>query len=66
MLSVGTIHFEVTIVGGGRVSAWGPLHMAAWGAVHMAAALAGCRKDLVGIGLAISLLFDIIVFCFHS
>ena len=27
-------------------------------AVHMAAALAGCRKALVGTGLAISLLFD--------
>ena len=38
------------IGGGGRVSARG--------AVHMAAALAGCRKALVGIGLSISLLFD--------
>ena len=28
------------------------------GAVHMAAALAGCRKALVGTGLDISLLFD--------
>ena len=28
------------------------------GAVHMAAALAGCRKALVGTGWAISLLFD--------
>ena len=28
------------------------------GAVHMAAALAGCRKALVGTGLAISLPFD--------
>ena len=27
-----------------------------WDAVHMAAALAGCRKALVGTGLAISLL----------
>ena len=34
---------------GGRVSAQG--------AVHMAAALAGCRKALVGTGLSISLLF---------
>ena len=38
------------IGGGGRVSARS--------AVHMAAALAGCRKALVGTGLAISLLFD--------
>ena len=27
-------------------------------AVHMAAALAGCRKALVGTGLGVSLLFD--------
>ena len=53
-LSVGAIRFEDRfcaskkggIGGGGRVSAWG--------AVHMAAALAGCRKALVGTGLAIS------------
>ena len=38
------------IGGGGQVSARG--------AVHMAAALAGCRKALVGTGLSISLLFD--------
>ena len=58
MLSVGTIRFEDRfcaskkggIGGGGRVSARG--------AVHMAAALAGCRKALVGTGLSISLLFD--------
>ena len=58
MLSVGAIRFEDRfcaskkggIGGGGRVSAWG--------AVHMAAALAGCRKALVGTGLGISLLFD--------
>ena len=56
MLSVGTVHFEDRfcankkegIGGGGRVSAQG--------AVHMAAALAGCRKALVGTSLAISLL----------
>ena len=56
MLSVGTIRFEDRfcaskkggIGGGGRVSAWG--------AVHMAAALAGCRKALVSTSLAISLL----------
>ena len=56
MLSVGAIHSadrfcaskKGGIGGGGRVSARG--------AVHMAAALAGCRKALVGTGLAISLL----------
>ena len=36
--------------GGGGVSARS--------GVHMAVALAGCRKALVGTGLAISLLFD--------
>ena len=54
MLSVGTICFKDRfcaskkggIGGGGRVSAWG--------AVHMAAALAGCRKALVGTGWTIS------------
>ena len=58
MLSVGAICFEDRfcaskkgrIGGGGRVSAWG--------AVHMTAALAGYRKALVGTGLSISLLFD--------
>ena len=58
MLSVGTICFENRFCAskksgigeGGRVSAQG--------AVHMAAALAGCRKALVGTGLSISLLFD--------
>ena len=58
MLSIGAIHFEdrfyASKKGGigrsGRVSARGP--------VHMAAALAGCRKALVGTGLSISLLFD--------
>ena len=57
-LSVGAIRFEDRfcaskkggIGGGGRVSARG--------AVHMAAALAGCRKALVGTGLGIYLLFD--------
>ena len=57
-LSVGAIRFEdrfcaskkCGIVGGGWVSAQG--------AMHMAAALAGCRKALVGADLAISLLFD--------
>ena len=38
------------IGGGGWVSAQD--------AVHMAAALAGCRKALVGTGLGVSLLFD--------
>ena len=59
MLSVGAIRFEDRVFlasknggigGGGRVLVRG--------AVHMAAALAGCRKALVGTGLSISLLFD--------
>ena len=58
MLSVGVIRFEDRfciskkggIGGGGQVSARG--------AVHMPAALAGCRKALVGTGLTISLLLD--------
>ena len=58
MLSVGAICFENRfcaskiggIGGSGRVSARG--------AMHMAAALAGCRKSLVGTGLGVSLLFD--------
>ena len=48
MQSVLKIAKKGGIGGGGRVSAGG--------AVHMAAALAGCRKALVGTGLAISLL----------
>ena len=58
MLSVGAIHFEDRFctskkggIGGGR---W----VLAQGAMHMAAALAGCRKALVGTGLGISLFFD--------
>ena len=57
MLSVGTIHFKIGFAvakrwegGGGQVSARG--------AVHMAAALASCRKALVGTGWDISLLCD--------
>ena len=58
MLSVGAICSEDRfcaskkggIGGGGRV----PLQ----GAMHKAAALAGCRKALVGTGLSISLNFD--------
>ena len=58
MLSVGAIRFEDRFCAskkdgigrGGRISAQD--------AVHMAAALAGCRKGLVGTGLNISLLFD--------
>ena len=54
MLPVGAIRFEDMFCtskkggmgGGGRVSALG--------AVHMAAALAGCRKALVGTGWTIS------------
>ena len=37
---------------------WGGGGVSARSGVHMAAALAGCRKALVGTGLAISLLFD--------
>ena len=58
MLSVGTVRFENRFYaskkggkgGGGRVSAWGT--------VHMAAALAGYKKALIGTGWAISLLFN--------
>ena len=58
MLSVGAIRFEDRFctsknVGIGR-GGW----VSAWGAMHMAAALAGCRKTLVGTGLGVSLLFD--------
>ena len=48
MLSVGAIRFEDGIGGGGQVSAQD--------AVHMAAALARCRKALVGTGWTFSLL----------
>ena len=58
MVSVGAVRFEDRfctskkggIGGGGRVLAQG--------AMHMVAALAGCRKILVGTGLAVSLPFD--------
>ena len=58
MLSVGTIRFEdrfcASKKGGIGEGGW----VSARGAMHMAAALAGCRKALVGTGLSISLLFD--------
>ena len=48
MLSVGTVRFEdrfcASEKGGIRGGGW----VSAWGGVHMAAALAGCRKSLVG------------------
>ena len=57
MLLVGTIHFEdrfcASKKGGMRGCA-----VSARGAVHMAAALAGCRKALVGTGWTISHLFS--------
>ena len=62
MLSVGAIHFadrfcaskKGGIGGGGRVSAWGTVHIAA-----ALAKLAGCRKSLGHPGWAISFLFNI-------
>ena len=63
MLSVGAIRFEDRFcaskkggIGGGGIGGGG--WVSARGAVHMAAALAGCRKALVGTGLSVSLLFD--------
>ena len=58
MLSVGAIRFEDRLCASkkGRIGRGG--RVSARGAMHMAAALAGCRKALVGTGLAISLLFD--------
>ena len=52
-LSIGAIRFEDRFCtrkkGGIRGRGW----VSARGTVHMAAALAGCRKTLVGTGLAI-------------
>ena len=63
MLSVGAIRFEDRFcaskkggIGGGEIGGGG--RVSARGAMHMAAALASCRKALVGTGLSISLLFD--------
>ena len=58
MLPVGAICFEDWFYASKRGEIGGGGWVSARGAVHMAAALAGCRKALVGTGWAISLLFD--------
>ena len=58
MLSVGTIRFEDRFCTGKKGGIGGGGRVSAQGAVHMAAALASCRKALVGTGLSISLLLD--------
>ena len=58
MLSVGTIRFGDRFCSSKKGGIEGGGQVLARGAVHMAAALIGCRKALVGTGLAISLFFD--------
>ena len=58
MLSVSAIRFEDRFCASKKGGIGGGGWVSARGAVHMAAALAGCRKALVGTGLGISLLFD--------
>ena len=58
MLSVGTIHFEDRFCASKKGGIGGSGWVSAQGAVHMVAALASCRKALVGTGLSISLLLD--------
>ena len=58
MLSVGAIRFEDRFFASKKGGIGGGGWVSAWGAMHMAAALAGCRKALVGAGLAISLPHD--------
>ena len=58
MLSVGAIHFENRFCASKKGGIGGGGWVSAQDAVHMAAAMAGCRKALVGTGLSISLLFD--------
>ena len=58
MLSVGPICFEDWFCNSKKGGIGGGGQVSAWGAVHMAAALAGCRKALLGTGLAFSLLLD--------
>ena len=58
MLSVGVIRSEDRFCASKKGGIGGGGWVSAQSAVHMAAALAGCRKALVGTGLAISLLFD--------
>ena len=54
MLSVGTIRFEDRFCASKKDGIGGGGWVSAWVAVHMAAALAGCRKALVGTGWTIS------------
>ena len=56
MLSVGAIRFEDRLCARKKGGVGGGGWVSARSAVHMAAALAGCRKALVGTGLSISLL----------
>ena len=56
MLSVGAIRFEDRFCTSKK--RWDRGRWVGFSAVHMAAALAGCRKALVGTDLAISLPFD--------
>ena len=52
------MHFEDRFCASKKGGIGGGGWVLAWDAVHMAAALAGCRKALVGTGLGISLPFD--------
>ena len=54
MLSVGTIRFEDRFCATKKGGIGGVRRVSALGAVHMAAALAGCRKAMVGTGWTIS------------
>ena len=60
MLSVGAIHFEDRFYASKKGGIGGGGRVLAHSAMHMAAALAGCRKNSVGTGFGISLLFDTI------
>jgi len=54
MLSVGAIRFEDRFCASKKCGIAGGGWVSALGAVHMAAALAGCRKALIGTGWTIS------------
>ena len=54
MLSVGSIRFEDRFCTSKKGGIGGGEQVSARGTVHMAAALAGCRKALVGTGWTIS------------
>ena len=56
--SVGTIHFEDRFCASKKGRIGGGDQVSARSVVPMAAALAGCRKALIGTGLAISLLLN--------